>query len=62
MMGSYGSERFDYVKISLEGCTLGKDCASDEDLMQVGFNFYTIAPRPNLASDDMLKIVNLTAD
>ena len=57
MKGEYGDERFDFVKIIVGGCELGDKCASEEEIMQQSYDFWTLRSLPNLLTnnrDDIL--------
>ena len=60
--GHIGSERFDYVKLSLDGCNLGAECFSDLEIVNQDFDFSTIKTWPNLISDDIDDVVTSTPD
>ena len=43
VQGTFGSEVFEYVKLSLKGCTLGDQCLSDEEITSKSFNFVSLS-------------------
>lgn len=53
--GSYGTKEFDYIKIAYVGCDLGEECASEEELYDVSFNYIDLKAFPDLLQEDHTK-------
>ena len=52
VQGNFGSEKFNYVKVEVEGCDLGEDeCMPDEELIYQSFNFVNLRGYPSLLGD-----------
>ena len=52
VQGNFGSEKFNYVKVEVEGCDLGEgECMSDEELIYQSFNFVNLRGYPSLLGD-----------
>ena len=62
LRGSFGAENFDYVKIGISGCDLGDECLSEDELMQINFNFIGLNALPELLGDDPDNFVTYLAD
>ena len=60
--GGLGSENFDYVKISVEGCDLGPECLNDSALGSTTVNFLTLKSQPSLLDDDVSELVSYNTD
>ena len=52
LQGTYGSETFSYIKLTVTGCDLGADkCVSDNELKDVSINFISLNSNPSLLGD-----------
>ena len=60
--GHIGSQQFQYVKIGVEGCTLGDECLPAEEISKQSFNFFSLNAWPNLLGENIDKVVTITTD
>ena len=60
--GHFGSIRFDYVKLKIEGCNLGDLCFSDEVINGWTVNFMSSRAHPSLLGDDLSNVVTQNVD
>ena len=60
--GHFGSVRFDYVKLKIEGCDLGDLCFPDELLDGITINFMSSRAHPSLLGDDLETVVTQNVD
>ena len=60
--GHFGSIRFDYVKLNIEGCNLGDLCFSDEVINGWTVNFMSSRAHPSLLGDDLGNVVTQNVD
>lgn len=60
--GSFGAKNFDYIKIAVEGCLLGDQCISDEELLEKTINFVTVSSVPELLGSDPDNVVTYRSD
>ena len=63
VQGNFGSEKFNYVKVEVEGCDLGEgECMSDEELIYQSFNFVSLRGYPSLLGDETETVVSYSQD
>ena len=63
VQGNFGSEKFNYVKVEVEGCDLGEgESMSDEELINQSFNFVNLRGYPSLLGDETETVVSYSQD
>ena len=62
IQGHFGSEYFQYVKLKIEGCDLGNECFTDEELYEKTVNFISLRSHPNLLGEELDEVVSFQND
>ena len=60
--GHFGSSNFDYVKLKIEGCDLGEECFSDEEISGIAINFASSRAHPSLLGENLDQVVSYNVD